>query len=149
MREISRSASYHFDTETQEFVRIIDEFTKSSTELEGKLQAALLAGSFVAHGSYQPVSELVADVLEAAKSFLTNVAGKVFDRHTEAAYQADSGLAEKFLKTPLDRILNKRRPAQHRQPGRRPRPDQNGSQGPRFHQGLPGTKWPGGRSAIA
>jgi len=99
------------DPETQEFVRIIDErLNKSSTELEGKLQAALLAGSFVAHGTYQPVSELGADVLEAAKSFLTNVAGRVFDRYAEAAHQADSGLAEKFLKTPLDRITTNEDP---------------------------------------
>lgn len=99
------------DPETQEFVRIIDErLNKSSTELEGKLQTALFAGSFVAHGTHQPVSELGAEVLEAAKAFLTNIAGQVFDRYAEAPHQAESGLAEKFLKTPLDRITTNEDP---------------------------------------
>ncbi|KIH76252.1 hypothetical protein SAMN05660860_00132 [Geoalkalibacter ferrihydriticus] len=93
------------DPETQEFVRIIVErLTRTANELERKLQAALLAGSFIAHGAHQPVSERGADVMEAAKSFLADAAARVFDRYPEAPHQADTGLAEKFLKTPLDRI---------------------------------------------
>lgn len=93
------------DPETQEYVRIVDErLNRASAEMERKLQAALLAGSFIAHGTHQPVSECGAEVLEAAKSFLVGMAGRVFDRYVEAAHQADSGLAEKFLKTPMDRI---------------------------------------------
>lgn len=93
------------DPETQEFVRIIDErLNRAFTELEGKLQDALLAGSFAAHGALKPVSECGANILDAAKSFLTDAAGRVFDRYAEAAHQADSGLAERFLKAQLDRI---------------------------------------------
>ena len=93
------------DPETQEFVRIVDErATRTANELEKKLHSALLAGSFVAHGGHQAVSECGTDVLEAAKAFLATAAGRVFDRYPEAPHQADSGLAEKFLKTPLDRI---------------------------------------------
>lgn len=93
------------DPETQEYVRIVDErMNRASAELERKLQAALMAGSFIAHGTHQPVSERGSEVLEAAKSFLAEMAGRVFDRYAEAAHQADSGLAEKFLKTPMDRI---------------------------------------------
>jgi len=93
------------EQETQEYVRIVDERMKrASAELERKLLAALMAGSFIAHGTHQPVSERGSELLEAAKSFLAEMAGRVFDRYVEAAHQADSGLAEKFLKTPMDRI---------------------------------------------
>lgn len=93
------------DPETQEFVRIIDErMNRTAAELERKLSAALLAGSFVAHGGHQSVSECGTDVLEAAKAYLGVAASRVFDRYAEAPHQADSALAEKFLKTPLDRI---------------------------------------------
>ena len=93
------------DPETQEFVSIVDtRLNNAATELEGKLQEALLAGSFAAHGALRPVSECGANILDAAKNFLADAAGRVFDRYVEAAYQADSGLAEKFLKAQLDRI---------------------------------------------
>jgi hypothetical protein len=93
------------DPETQEFVRIVDErLNRTFAEMESKLQASLLAGSFVAHGAHRPVTECGADVLDAAKTFLTDAAGHVFDRYAEAAHQAESGLAEKFLKTQLDRV---------------------------------------------
>ena len=69
-----------------------------------------MAGSFVAHGTHKPVSECGVDVLEAAKTFLTEAAARVFDRYNEAPHQADSGLAEKFLKTPLDRITTNEDP---------------------------------------
>ena len=99
-----RSAS---DPETQEFMRIVDErMSLTAAELERKLSAALLAGSFVAHGGHQSVSECGTDVLEAAKAYLGVAASRVFDRYSEAAHQADSGLAEKFLKTPLDRVAS-------------------------------------------
>ena len=52
------------------------------------------------------MSECGPDLLEASKTFLTAAAAKVFDRYGQASHQADSGLAEKFLKTPLDRITS-------------------------------------------
>lgn len=99
------------DPETQEFVRMVDaKFTRAFEELENKIRTLLIAGSFVAHGAHKPVTECGADLLEAAKTFLTDVAGRVFDRYSEAAHQAESGLAEKFLKTKLDRVTHNEDP---------------------------------------
>ena len=99
------------DSETQEFVRIVDNRVhRISAEMERKLLASLYNGSFVAHGSHESVSSRGVDVLDAAKSFLADAAAKVFDRYSEAPHQAESGLAEKFLKTPLDRVTSKEDP---------------------------------------
>ena len=93
------------DVEAQEFVRIVAERAERTTrELETRLKNAQQAGSFVAHGACRPVSELAPDLADAAKAFLAEAAAKIFDRYAEAPVQADGGLAEKFLKTPLDRI---------------------------------------------
>lgn len=95
------------DPETQEFVRIVDSRLDGATnDLEKKLRAALLAGSFVAHGSHRAASECGGDVLEAARKFLEGAAAQVFNRYSEAPHQAGSALAEKFLKTPLDQITS-------------------------------------------
>lgn len=102
--DLHRTAS---DPETQEYVRIVDErMNRASAELERKLGAALLGGSFVSHGSHQSVSELGTDVLDASRTYLGQVAIRVFDRYAEAPLQAESSLAEKFLKSPLDRIAS-------------------------------------------
>jgi hypothetical protein len=99
------------DPETQEFVRIVDaRLQRTTSDLERKLSAALYNGSFVAHGAHAAVSSNGPDVLEAAKNFLGDAAKKVFDRYSEAPTQADSGLAEKFLKTQLDRITSNEDP---------------------------------------
>ncbi|HEY3138219.1 MAG TPA: BREX system P-loop protein BrxC, partial [Blastocatellia bacterium] len=93
------------DRETQDFVRVVSERRdKAAATLEGKLRAALLAGSFVAHGEHRPVSELNADLGESCKIYLGTAAGRVFDRYSEAPVQAEAGAAEKFLKTPLAQI---------------------------------------------
>lgn len=106
--DLHRTAS---DPETQEFVRIVDErLQRASSDLERKIQASLLGGSFVAHGAHRSATECGAELLEAAKGFLADAAGRVFDRYGEAAHQADSGLAEKFLKTQLDRITTSEDP---------------------------------------
>jgi hypothetical protein len=99
------------DPETQEFVRIIDSrLDRAAAELERKLGHALLGGSFIAHGGHAAVSTHGTELLEAAKSFLGQAAAKIYDRYPEAPVQADSGLAEKFLKTPLDRITTNEDP---------------------------------------
>ena len=93
------------DPETQEFVRIVSErLDRTSRELENRLQASLFAGSFIAHGAHRPVAELGNDLGDSAKAFLGDVAARVFDRYAEAPVQAETTLAEKFLKTPLDRV---------------------------------------------
>ena len=99
------------DPETQEFVRIVEaRLQRTAAELERKIGDALLQGSFVAHGAHEAVAGRGTDVLDAARSFLADAAAKVFDRYDEAAHQADSSLAEKFLTTPLDRITSKEDP---------------------------------------
>jgi hypothetical protein len=101
------------DPETQDFVRIVDErLARSAADLEKKLKAALQAGSFVAQAEDRPVSELADDLTESAKTFLGIAAARVFDQYAEAPLQADSALAEKFLKTPLDRATLNEDPLQ-------------------------------------
>lgn len=95
------------DPDTQEFVRIIDSrLERTAAELERKLKAALYEGSFVAHGAHESVASHGSDVTEAAKDFLGGAASKVFDKYPEAPHQADTALAEKFLKTSMDRITS-------------------------------------------
>jgi hypothetical protein len=101
------------DPETQEFVRIVSERSeRTANDLEKLLKKALVAGSFIAHGAHRPVSELDPDLTEASKIFLADAAAKVFDRYPEAPVQAESSVAEKFLKTPLDRITTTEDPIQ-------------------------------------
>lgn len=96
------------DPETQEYLRLLSEKKdRTSRELENKLRTALQAGSFIAHGSYQSVSEInPLDFGEACRGFLAKAAERVFEKYSEAALQAEAGLAEKFLNTPLDRITS-------------------------------------------
>ena len=97
------------DPGTQDFVRIVDErLQRTSGELETKLKRALQGGSFLAHGEDRPVSELHKELTESAKIFLGIAAARVFDKYAEAPFQADSALAEKFLKTPIDRATLKK-----------------------------------------
>lgn len=103
-----RTASEH---ETQEFIRIVDaRLERTSAELERKLADALYRGSFVAHGAHESVGGRGTDVLEASKSFLADTAAKIFDHYDEAPHQAQPGLAEKFLTTPIDRVTSKEDP---------------------------------------
>lgn len=102
--EAHRSAK---DPETQDFVRIVAErLERTARGLEKALRDSLQAGSFVAHGGHKPVAELHAELGEASKLFLSVTAATVFDRYSEAPLQADGSLAEKFLKTPLDRATS-------------------------------------------
>ncbi|MBE7502027.1 MAG: BREX system P-loop protein BrxC [Verrucomicrobiales bacterium] len=96
------------DPETQEYVRIVAERQeRAARQLESKLRTSLQAGSFVAHGAHRPVSEVnPLDFGEACRGFLADTAARVFDRYSEAPVQADSGVAERFLKTPLDRVTS-------------------------------------------
>jgi hypothetical protein len=95
------------DPDTKEFVRLTEErLTRVSSDLERRLSAALYAGSFVAHGAHQAVSECGTTLDDASRAFLATAAAQVFDRYAEAPVQVETDLAEKFLKTPLDRITS-------------------------------------------
>lgn len=76
----------------------LDRTAKLATQLQGKIMQTLLAGSFVFRGQETAVSALDADMLEATKKLLTDVAEQVFDRYTEAPVRVSTDTAEKFLK---------------------------------------------------
>ncbi len=76
----------------------LDRAAKLATQLQSKIKQTLLAGSFVFRGQATAVSALDADLMEAAKKLLTDVADQVFDRYVEAPVRAGTDTAEKFLK---------------------------------------------------
>jgi hypothetical protein len=76
----------------------LDRATKLATQLQSKIKQTMQAGSFVFRGQATAVSALDADLLEAAKKLLSDVADQVFDRYVEAPVRAGTDTAEKFLK---------------------------------------------------
>ena len=76
----------------------LDRAAKLATYLQSKIKQTLQAGSFVFRGQATAVSALDADLLEAAKKLLADVADQVFDRYVEAPVRAGTDTAEKFLK---------------------------------------------------
>jgi hypothetical protein len=115
------------DPDTQDFKRAIESRRERAiADLQRKLTDSLFNGSFVFQGGHEAVSGHGTELGEAAKSYLGTAAGKVFDRYQEAAHQADAKLAEKFLKTPIERITSDEDPLGlvHR-PGGSPQVDTN------------------------
>jgi hypothetical protein len=76
----------------------LDRAAKLATQLQSKIKQTLQSGSFVFRGQATAVSALNADLLEAAKKLLADVADQVFDRYVEAPVRAGTDTAEKFLK---------------------------------------------------
>lgn len=76
----------------------LDRAAKLATQLQSKIKQTLQAGSFVFRGQATAVSALDADLLDATKKLLSDVAGQVFDRYVEAPVRAGTDTAEKFLK---------------------------------------------------
>jgi hypothetical protein len=76
----------------------LDRAAKLATQLQSKIKQTLQAGSFVFRGQATAVSALDADLLEAGKKLLADVAEQVFDRYAEAPVRAATDTAEKFLK---------------------------------------------------
>lgn len=99
------------DPDIQEFNKSVESRRlRNTAELERKLGEAILQGSFVSRGAQEAVSGRGADVATATQTYLADAAAKIFSSYSEAALQADSGLAEKFLATPLDRMTSKEDP---------------------------------------
>jgi hypothetical protein len=99
------------DPDIQEFNKTIESRReRSATELARKIGESLLQGSFISDGAHEAVSGRGVDAHAAAQTFLGDAAAKIFSRYSEANLQADSGLAEKFLTTPLDRTTTKEDP---------------------------------------
>ena len=76
----------------------LDRAAKLATQLQSKIKQTLQAGSFVFRGQATAVSALDADLLEAAKNLLADVAEQVFDRYAEAPVRVPTDTAERFLK---------------------------------------------------
>jgi len=97
------------DKEVEEYLRSQDQrASRLSTEVERLIKKSLSGGSFIFRGKPKPVSQLAEDLTEALKRYLDDVAQQVFENYSEAPIQADSGLAERFLKTEkLDKIASK------------------------------------------
>ena len=99
------------DPDIQEFNKTIDSRNdRSARELVRKVGESLLQGSFIAEGAHEAVSGCGADVHAASQAYLAEAAAKIFHRYAESPLQADAGLAEKFLTTPLDRMTSKEDP---------------------------------------
>ena len=99
------------DPDIQEFNKTVESRRdRCHNELTRKVGESLLQGSFIADGAQEAVSGRGADLHAAAQAYLADAAAKIFSRYTEAPHQADAGLAEKFLTTPLDRVTSKEDP---------------------------------------
>lgn len=76
----------------------LDRAAKLATQLQSKIKQTLQSGSFVFRGQATAVTQLDADLLEAAKKLLVDVAAQVFDRYIEAPVRAGTDTAERFLR---------------------------------------------------
>jgi hypothetical protein len=76
----------------------LDRAAKLATQLQSKIKQTLQSGSFVFRGQATAVSALDADLLEAAKKLLADVADQVFDRYVEAPVRVGTDTAERFLR---------------------------------------------------
>ncbi|MFM8445117.1 MAG: BREX system P-loop protein BrxC [Methylococcus sp.] len=76
----------------------LDRAAKLATQLQSKIKQTLQAGSFVFRGLATAVAALDADLLEAARKLLADVAEQVFDRYVEAPVRAATDAAERFLR---------------------------------------------------
>ncbi len=84
-------------------------------DLRGELAAAirdrLYQGSFLFRGQQRAVATLGANLEEGCRKELGEVAQQVFKNYADAAFQAETSLAEKFLLTDrLDRIESQKDP---------------------------------------
>jgi len=87
------------DKEVEEYLRAQKQRADGlSGEISRRLSKSLLNGSFLFRGRPNAVSEFGGKLLEATKKFLDTVAEDVFEKYKEASVQADSGVAERFLK---------------------------------------------------
>lgn len=99
------------DQDIQEFNKTVESRReRSALELARKVGESLLQGSFISDGAHEAVAGRGADAHAASQAYLTDAAARVFYRYAEAPLQADAGLAEKFLTTPLDRTTTKEDP---------------------------------------
>ncbi|HPG58613.1 MAG TPA: BREX system P-loop protein BrxC, partial [Candidatus Wallbacteria bacterium] len=99
-REICQRFRTEPDQEIKEYCASQnDRSIKLAAELQHLLKKLLSKGSFVFRGQITAVDSLDNDILESSKKNLAKAAPQVFDRYQEAPVRAETGLAEKFLRT--------------------------------------------------
>jgi len=98
-REIANRYRSDPDQEIREYCNgQADRAEQLSTKLRAQIQRSLLQGSFIFRGQVVAVDTLAAELLDAARKHLSEVAEQVFDRYVEAPVRAGTELAEKFLR---------------------------------------------------
>ena len=81
------------------------------TELTGAIRDGLFQGSCVFRGQLRALETLGTSLEESCRKELGTVASQVFDKYQQAAVQAETTLAEKFMNTDrMDRIESQKDP---------------------------------------
>lgn len=101
--EIARRYRNDADKEVKEYCNAeLDRAQgKLTPELERLFKRALQAGSFIFRGTQTAVDTFAQDLLESNKKHLKDVGNRIYERYSEAPYNAKTILAEKFLKAGL------------------------------------------------
>jgi hypothetical protein len=98
-REIANRYRNEPDQEIKDYCNgQIDRANRLLGELERFIKRSLLQGSFIFRGEVTALQTLGQDVLDAARKYLGDVAGQVFDRYNEASVRVKTDVAEKFLR---------------------------------------------------
>ena len=98
-REIANRYRSDPDQEIREYCNMqADRAEHLSTKLRAQIQRSLLQGSFIFRGQVVAADTLAADLVDAARKHLGEVAEQVFNRYSEAPVRAGTELAEKFLR---------------------------------------------------
>ena len=90
------------DSDVKDFIKTVEQkLDRATNELTRLIREELLKGSFIACGIREPVTSIHQQFDEASNDFLRKIASKVYERFSEAPYQAETIVAERFLKTDL------------------------------------------------
>ena len=90
------------DSDVKDFIKTVEQkLDRATNELTRLIREELLKGSFIACGIREPVTNIHQQFDEASNDFLRKIASKVYERFSEAPYQAETIVAERFLKTDL------------------------------------------------
>lgn len=93
------------DQDVKEYVKQVQlKLDQAKDDLVRYLRGAMLKGSFIFKGNRQSVESLDLQLDKACQLFLKQVAMQIYSRYEEAPLQAQTGLAETFLKAPLAQL---------------------------------------------
>jgi hypothetical protein len=98
-REIANMYRNEADQEVKEYCSgQIDRANRLMADLERIIKRSLLQGSFVFRGESTAVDSLGQELLNASRTYLSDVAEEVFEKYKEAPVRAGTSLAEQFLR---------------------------------------------------